>query len=88
MAANTKYTQAPTQDPDEAEHGVFSQPPPAYQAEASSAQDEARLFGGGAPRASQDGDDDIPDDFKVCPSTNRPTEDSVPREFPSSQPVM
>lgn len=75
MAANTKYTQAPTHDPDEAEHGVFSQPPPAYQAEASSAQDEARLFGGGAPRASQDGDDDIPDDFKFGGSVAEATVD-------------
>lgn len=64
MAANAKYTQAPTQDPDEHD---YPQAPPAYQAESSNAihDDEARLFGGGAPRASQD-DDDIPDDFKVC----------------------
>lgn len=70
MAANTKYTPAPTRDPEENEHGVYTQAPPSYQeAGSSSAQDEARLFGGGAPRASQDGDD-IPDDFKVRGANN------------------
>lgn len=64
MAANTKYAPAPTQDPEEQ---LYDQAPPAYQAESSEAatarDDEARLFGGGAPRASQE--DDLPDDFKV-----------------------
>lgn len=61
MASTAKYTQAPTQDPDES--SSYTRPPPAYQAEASSAHDTDRLFGGGAPRSSQD--DDLPDDFKV-----------------------
>ncbi len=60
MAANTKYTQAPQADPDE-EAGSYTQAPPSYQAESSTATDEARLFGG--PRSSED---NIPDDFKVC----------------------
>lgn len=59
--SNAKYTPAPTSDPDESTS--YAQPPPAYQAEASAAADTDRLFGGGAPRSSQD--DDIPDDFKV-----------------------
>ncbi|OLN96413.1 Protein lifeguard 4 [Colletotrichum chlorophyti] len=62
MASNTKYTPAPTQDPDEPSRS-YSQPPPAYQ-EPSAAQDTDRLFGGGAPRSSND--DDLPDDFKAC----------------------
>ena len=64
MASNAKYAPAPTHDPDET--SSYTQAPPSYQAEASSSSaqdDEARLFGG-APRA--DGDDDVPDDFKVC----------------------
>ncbi|KAH6683719.1 transmembrane BAX inhibitor motif-containing protein [Plectosphaerella plurivora] len=74
MAANTKYAPAPTQDPDE-EHGIYPQAPPAYQAESSTAihDDEARLFGGGAPRASLD--DDLPDDFKFGGSVAEATID-------------
>jgi hypothetical protein len=59
MASTTKYTPAPQEDPDES--ASYSQPPPSYQAESSSANDEARLFGG--PRNSED---NLPDDFKVC----------------------
>jgi len=60
MTSNAKYTPAPQVDPDD--HADYTQAPPSYQAEASAANDEARLFGG-APRASEDGD--VPDDFKV-----------------------
>jgi FtsH-binding integral membrane protein len=56
MSANTKYTPAPQEDPDVAN---YAQPPPSYQAESSSAQDQQFLFGG--PRSSED---NIPDDFK------------------------
>ncbi|EGY21236.1 uncharacterized protein VDAG_02760, partial [Verticillium dahliae VdLs.17] len=75
MAANTKYQQAPTHDPDADEHGLYSQAPPAYQAESSAAQDEARLFGGGAPRASQDEDGDLPRRLQVwaAPSPRPPS---------------
>ncbi|KAF2104567.1 bax inhibitor family protein [Rhizodiscina lignyota] len=55
MAANTKYTPAPQRDSFE-EQGSYSQPPPSYQAEASSG--DALL---GAPRSE---DDNLPDDFK------------------------
>ncbi|KAF9875096.1 hypothetical protein CkaCkLH20_07362 [Colletotrichum karsti] len=72
MASTAKYTQAPTQDPDEASRS-YTQPPPAYQADTSSAQDTDRLFGGGAPRGSQD--DDIPDDFKFGGSVAEATTD-------------
>lgn len=66
MASKTKYAPAPTQDPDEA--SSYAQAPPAYQAEPTAASDTDRLFGGGAPRSSQD--DDLPDDFKVSTSTS------------------
>lgn len=56
MSANTKYTPAPQEDPD----ANYAQPPPSYQAESSSAQDQERLFSG--PRSSED---NLPDDFKV-----------------------
>jgi len=56
MASTAKYTAAPQQDPDL----EYTQPPPSYQAESSTANDEARLFGG--PRSSED---NVPDDFKV-----------------------
>ncbi|KAK4237882.1 inhibitor of apoptosis-promoting Bax1-domain-containing protein [Achaetomium macrosporum] len=55
MSANVKYTPAPQEDPELS----YTQPPPSYQAESSSAQDQDRLFGG--PRSSED---NIPDDFK------------------------
>ncbi|KAK3311586.1 inhibitor of apoptosis-promoting Bax1-domain-containing protein [Chaetomium strumarium] len=55
MSANVKYTPAPQEDPDL----NYTQPPPSYQAESSSAQDSDRLFAG--PRSSED---NIPDDFK------------------------
>jgi len=55
MSANVKYTPAPQEDPDL----NYTQPPPSYQAESSSAQDQERLFG--APRSSED---NVPDDFK------------------------
>lgn len=65
MASTAKYTAAPQQDPDE--HGAsahnYTQAPPSYQADSGAASDDARLFGG-VPRGSQDGDGDIPDDFK------------------------
>ena len=59
MWATTKYTAAPQHDPDE-EHG-YTQAPPSYQAESSSANDDELLLG--APRSSED---NVPDDFKVC----------------------
>lgn len=73
MASAAKYTAAPTQDPDEA---GYSQPPPSYQADTSSAvnDDQARLFGG-VPRSSVDGDGDIPDDFKFGGSVAEATTD-------------
>lgn len=60
MSATTKYTAAPQHDPDEASSHVYTQAPPSYQAEGSSADDEERLFSG--PRSSED---NVPDDFKV-----------------------
>ncbi|KAH0431050.1 hypothetical protein CcaCcLH18_07355 [Colletotrichum camelliae] len=69
--SNAKYTPAPTSDPDGSTS--YAQPPPAYQAEASAAADTDRLFGGGAPRSSQD--DDIPDDFKFGGSVAEATTD-------------
>lgn len=55
MAANTKYTPAPTRDSFE-DQQRYSQPPPSYQAEASSpVMGESRYE-----------DDNLPDDFKVC----------------------
>ncbi|KAI1765753.1 transmembrane BAX inhibitor motif-containing protein [Hypoxylon sp. FL1150] len=73
MAANTKYTPAPTQDPDA---GTWSQAPPSYQEpahgtgpyNASSSADD--LFG--APRSSED---NIPDDFKFGGSVAEATVD-------------
>ena len=59
MATHAKYTPAAQVDPDE--HDDYTQAPPSYQAEASSANDEERLFAGGH-RSSED---NIPDDFKV-----------------------
>ncbi|KAI5921901.1 transmembrane BAX inhibitor motif-containing protein [Camillea tinctor] len=67
MAANTKYAPAPTQDPDE---GTWSQPPPSYQAEATSSS-SPDLFGA-APRSSED---NIPDDFKFGGSVAEATVD-------------
>lgn len=61
MAANTRYTPAPTQDPD---LGTWSQAPPSYQAEAA-------LFEA-APRSSED---NIPDDFKFGGSVAEATVD-------------
>jgi hypothetical protein len=58
MSAHVKYTPAPQVDPDD--HADYTQAPPSYQGEASSANDQERLFGG--PRSSED---NIPDDFKV-----------------------
>ncbi|KAJ0162495.1 Bax inhibitor 1 [Colletotrichum tanaceti] len=69
MASNAKYAPAPTQDPDEASS---YQAPPAYQAEPTAASDTDRLFGGGAPRSSED---DIPDDFKFGGSVAEATTD-------------
>lgn len=68
MSATTKYTAAPQHDPDET-HG-YSQPPPSYQAEGSSANDEDLLSG--APRSSED---NIPDDFKFGCSVAEATVD-------------
>ncbi|GKT42734.1 bax inhibitor 1 [Colletotrichum spaethianum] len=70
MASNTKYAPAPTQDPDEA--SSYAQAPPAYQAEPTAASDTDRLFGGGAPRSSED---DLPDDFKFGGSVAEATTD-------------
>ncbi|KAH6855393.1 inhibitor of apoptosis-promoting Bax1-domain-containing protein [Chaetomium sp. MPI-CAGE-AT-0009] len=55
MSTNIKYTPAPQEDPEL----NYTQPPPSYQAESSSAQDQERLFG--SPRNSED---NLPDDFK------------------------
>jgi hypothetical protein len=54
--ANTKYQNVPQRDSFEEQD--YAQPPPSYQAEASSHQP----LMGGAPRSE---DDNIPDDFKV-----------------------
>ncbi|KAK1979113.1 inhibitor of apoptosis-promoting Bax1-domain-containing protein [Colletotrichum cereale] len=70
MASTTKYAPAPTQDPDEA--SSYAHAPPAYQAEPTAASDTDRLFGGGAPRGSED---DIPDDFKFGGSVAEATTD-------------
>ncbi|KAI1137417.1 transmembrane BAX inhibitor motif-containing protein [Hypoxylon sp. FL0543] len=64
MAANTKYTPAPTQDPDA---GTWSQAPPSYQAEPAS----TGLFDA-PPRSSED---NIPDDFKFGGSVAEATVD-------------
>lgn len=69
MAANTKYQAAPTQDPDE---GTWANAPPSYQAEDASRADAAGLFGGGAPRSSED---NVPDDFKFGGSVAEATVD-------------
>ncbi|OCK85236.1 transmembrane BAX inhibitor motif-containing protein-like protein 4 [Lepidopterella palustris CBS 459.81] len=55
MAGNTKYQPAPQRDSFEGQS--YSQPPPSYEAEAST---QAALLGG-VPRGE---DDNIPDDFK------------------------
>ncbi|KAJ9143660.1 UPF0005-domain-containing protein [Coniochaeta hoffmannii] len=75
MASTAKYTPAPQRDPDEAA-ASYSQPPPSYQADTSAAvdDDQARLFGG-VPRGSQDGQGDIPDDFKFGGSVAEATMD-------------
>ncbi|KAF3055087.1 Bax inhibitor 1 [Daldinia childiae] len=67
MAANTKYTPAPTQDPDAA---TWSQAPPSYQ-DSGSNNASAALFGD-APRSSED---NIPDDFKFGGSVAEATID-------------
>lgn len=62
MAANAKYTPAPTQDPED--HLDYTYAPPSYQATSSSAapqpSDDERLFSG----AARSSEDDLPDDFK------------------------
>ncbi len=72
MASATKYTRAPQEDPED-----YTQPPPSYQAESSSANDQERLFGG-APRSSED---NVPDDFKVS-SYSRPRPEAVATALP------
>ncbi|KAI0968888.1 transmembrane BAX inhibitor motif-containing protein [Xylaria arbuscula] len=67
MAANTKYTPAPTQDPEE---GTWSQAPPSYQYDEASSSSPG-IFGG-APRSSED---NIPDDFKFGGSVAEATVD-------------
>ncbi|TGJ83674.1 hypothetical protein E0Z10_g5101 [Xylaria hypoxylon] len=71
MAANAKYTPAPTQDPDE---GTWSQAPPSYQYEEASTSTSPAAAGvfGGAPRSSED---NIPDDFKFGGSVAEATID-------------
>ncbi|KAI0008280.1 transmembrane BAX inhibitor motif-containing protein [Xylariaceae sp. FL0662B] len=66
MAANTKYTPAPTQDPEE---GTWSHAPPSYQAEPTRSSPD--LFGA-PPRSSED---NIPDDFKFGGSVAEATID-------------
>lgn len=72
MASNTKYTPAPTQDPDEA---TWSQAPPSYQYEdtaaTATASSSAGIFGA-APRSSED---NVPDDFKFGGSVAEATTD-------------
>jgi hypothetical protein len=74
MASIAKYTPAALRDPDEV--ASYSQAPPSYQADTSAAvdDDQARLFGG-VPRGSDDGDGDIPDDFKFGGSVAEATVD-------------
>jgi len=69
MAANSKYTPAPTQDPEE---GTWSQAPPSYQAAETdnNTSSSSNLFG--EPRSS---DDNIPDDFKFGGSVAEATLD-------------
>ncbi|KAI6089142.1 transmembrane BAX inhibitor motif-containing protein [Hypoxylon rubiginosum] len=71
MAANTKYTPAPTQDPDA---GTWSQAPPSYQepvgSNNGSNNTSADIFG--APRSSED---NLPDDFKFGGSVAEATID-------------
>lgn len=57
MAANTKFQPVPQRDSLEDQHH-FSQPPPAYEAEAST---NAALLSG----VARGEDDNLPDDFKV-----------------------
>ncbi|KAL2157899.1 hypothetical protein VTH06DRAFT_4954 [Thermothelomyces fergusii] len=66
MSANVKYTPAPHEDPEL----VYTQPPPSYQADFTSAQDQERLWG--APRSSED---NVPDDFKFGGSIAEATVD-------------
>ncbi|KAI0149505.1 inhibitor of apoptosis-promoting Bax1-domain-containing protein [Xylariaceae sp. FL1272] len=68
MSSNTKYTPAPTQDPDEA---TWSQAPPSFQAEDASTSAAGGIFGA-APRSSED---NIPDDFKFGGSVAEATLD-------------
>ncbi|KAI1806884.1 transmembrane BAX inhibitor motif-containing protein [Daldinia bambusicola] len=74
MAANTKYTPAPTQDPDA---GTWSQAPPSYQEAGSNSNSNsnsasaAGLFSD-VPRSSED---NIPDDFKFGGSVAEATID-------------
>ncbi len=56
MSSNAKYQPAPQRD--SFEESNYTQPPPSYQAEAST---NAALLGG-IPRGE---DDNVPDDFKV-----------------------
>lgn len=74
MASTAKYTAAPQHDPDESTS--YTQAPPSYQADTAAAvdDDQARLFGG-VPRGSQDGEGDIPDDFKFGGSVAEATTD-------------
>ncbi|KAI1323602.1 transmembrane BAX inhibitor motif-containing protein [Xylariaceae sp. FL0255] len=70
MASTTKYTPAPTQDPDE---GTWSQAPPSYQAaDSHEASSSAAGIFGAAPRSSED---NIPDDFKFGGSVAEATVD-------------
>ena len=61
--ANPKYAPAPQRDSFD-EENQYSQPPPSYQAEAST---NAALLSG-IPREE---DDNVPDDFKVCTESFR-----------------
>lgn len=72
--SSAKYSPAPQSDPDAPGSAAYSQPPPSYQADTTSADDQERLFGG-VPRGSQDGDADIPDDFKFGGSVAEATVD-------------
>jgi hypothetical protein len=68
MAANAKYTPAPTQDPDET---TWAQAPPSYQAADEASSSSAGPYGT-APRSSED---NIPDDFKFGGSVAEATID-------------
>ncbi|KAI1472455.1 transmembrane BAX inhibitor motif-containing protein [Daldinia caldariorum] len=69
MAANTKYTPAPTQDPDA---GTWSHAPPSYQETGLNSNSAPAGLFSDVPRSSED---NIPDDFKFGGSVAEATID-------------